>query len=210
MAVGANRVLRGAEQAAVVVGDVVGGAEDSDFGGQFGVGGQDWLGPDGGGGRCPVVDDGVADLVGQLGDQFGAGAQVGAPLRVVGEQGRGGRQPAQRPDPAGVCAGGVDAPVDDGGGVVGAEQLVLGGGGGQRGERVVAVCGDDGQVLAQHRPGLGAGQAGVELVGGDVQLGQRGGGGELVGGFAEGVVVHGGGRTEAGEGVGGFAGCGGG
>ena len=67
--------------------------------------------------------------------------------------------------------------------------------------------GDDGQVLAQHRPGLGAGQAGVELVGGDVQLGQRGGGGDLVGGFAEGVVVHGGGGAEAGEGVGGIAGC---
>ena len=127
--VGAHGVLRGAEQAGVVVGDVVGGAEDGDFGGQLGVGGQDWLGPDGGGGRCPVVDDGVADLVGQLGDQIGAGGQVGAPLRVVGEQGRGGRQPAQRPDPAGVRAGGVDAPVDDGGGVVGAEQLVLGGGG---------------------------------------------------------------------------------
>ena len=31
-----------------------------------------------------------------------------------------------------------------------------------------------------------------------------------MGGFAEGVVVHGGGRTEAGEGVGGVAGCGGG
>ena len=114
------------------------------------------------------------------------------------------------PIPAGVRAGGVDAPVDDGGGVVGAEQLVLGGGVGQCGERVVAVCGDDGQVLAQHRPGLGAGQAGVELIGGDVQLGQRGRGGDLVGGFAEGVVVHGGGRTEAGEGVCGVAGCGGG
>ena len=160
MAAGAHGVLRWAEQAGVVGGDVVGGAEDRDFGGEFGVGGQDWFGPDGGGGRCPVVGDGVADLVGQVGDQFGAGAQVGAPLRVVGEQGRGGGQPAQRPDPGGVCAGGVDAPVEDGGGVVGAEQLVLGGGVGERGERVVAVGGDDGQVLhstgqawARVRPG---------------------------------------------------------
>ena len=52
--VGAHGVLLGAEQAGVVGGDVVGGAEDSDFGGQLGVGGQDWLGPDGGVRRRPV------------------------------------------------------------------------------------------------------------------------------------------------------------
>ena len=122
-----------------------------------------------------LADDGVADLVGQLGDQIRAGTQVGAPLRVVGQQRRGRRQPTQRPHPVGggparVGAGGVDAPVDLGGGVVGAEQLVLGGGVGQCGEWVMAVCGDDGQVLAQHRPGLGTGHAGVKLIGRDVQL----------------------------------------
>ena len=42
-------------------------------------------------------------------------------------------------------------------------------------ERVMSAGGDDRQVLAQHRPGLGAGQAGVELIGGDVQLRQGGG-----------------------------------
>ena len=61
------------------------------------------------------------------------------------------------PIPVECRAGGVDAPVDDGGGIVGAEQFVLGGGVSELGEWVASGGGDERQVLAQDGPCLGAG-----------------------------------------------------
>ena len=118
-------------------------------------------------GRWPVPGaGGVADLVGQLGDQFAALAQVGAPLRVVAQAVGDGGQPAQRSGLSGGLRVGSDAPVDDGGGVVGVDERVLGGGVVSAASGSCPAAAMQRQVLAQHGPGLGAGEAGVELVGG--------------------------------------------
>lgn len=122
---------------------------------------------------------------------------------------RGGGQPPQRPDPGRVSTGGIDAPVQNRSGIVSAKQLTDVGGLAQRGHRVTPIGGDESQVLAQHRPCLGAGQTRVELIGGEVQLRQQRRGRHVVGRPTQGVVIHRRGRTQPHERVTGLA-CGGG
>jgi hypothetical protein len=74
-------VLFGSGEAGVGGIDVVGGAEDCDFGHQRGPLIQQRPRPRGCAAVFPTVG-GVADLVGQFGDQLCALVQVGAPLRV--------------------------------------------------------------------------------------------------------------------------------
>ena len=144
---------------------------------------------------------GVADLVGELGDEVRAGAQVWAPLRVGVEDVGGVGQPAQRPSGACGAGWGGQAPVEHGGGVVGVAERGLGGVV-QRVEGVVSFYGQQGQVAAQHRPCSCVGDVCAECCGGGVDARHEGGAGVLFGGARQGVRVHGGGAVQAGEGVG--------
>src|SRR2546430_6465793 len=100
---------------------------------------------------------------------------------------------------------GVDAPVDDGGGVACVIEWAQADGVGQQRGGIVAAGGGQGEVFAQHRPRVGAGNAGGQ---GFADVGQVR---ELCcaepgfGCGAQGVVVHVGGRGDAGEGVAGVA-----
>ena len=95
-----------------------------------------------------------ADVLGQALDQLFAAGQIGAPLRIVGQCLRHGGQPAQDPDAGRVGSGGVDAVIEHCGGVGGVVDAALGQRVGQQLAGVGATEGQDGEVAAQHRPGL--------------------------------------------------------
>jgi Integrase core domain len=113
--------------------------------------------PGGCGGSVPGAGGG-SDLIGEFRDEFGALLQVGRPGRVGGEHVGDGGQPAQR---SAVCrvgaAGGREAAVQDGGGVVGVAERGVGGLVQGR-DGVVSFDGQQGEVAAQHGPGLGVGE----------------------------------------------------
>ena len=101
---------------------------------------------------------GGADVVGEFADEFGALLQVARPGRVGGEHVGDGGQPAQRSQVCcGVAGGGRQAPVQDGGGVVGVAERGVGGLVQGR-DGVVSFDGQQGEVAAQHGPGLGVGE----------------------------------------------------
>ena len=71
-----------------------------------------------------------------------------------------------------VAGGGRQAPVQDGGGVVGVAER--GGGGLVQGrDGVVSFDGQQGEVAAQHGPGLGVGEVVAQLGGGGVDAGHE-------------------------------------
>lgn len=130
---GGHRVLRGAGEAGVGGLDSGGGPEHRDLGGQggVGVGGDQWPRPGRGGLRGPGAGV-LADLVGQVGDKLFTAAKVVTPVRVFGQSGGDGGQPAQRPAVAAVAAGEVDAVVQDRGRVGGIVEAAAGVRGGEQ------------------------------------------------------------------------------
>ena len=98
------------------------------------------FGPCGCGGRCPGACGG-ANVVGQFGDEVGATMQVLTPLRILAELVGYGGQPAQRADAGRMAAGGVDAPIEHGGGVAGVVEPAFGDGLGEGLGRVVSCAG---------------------------------------------------------------------
>jgi hypothetical protein len=110
-------------------------------------------------------------LVAQVGDVDRPVVQVPAPFWVAGEGGGDGGQPGQRPGTRGL-PGGVQAPVEDRGHVAGGAQLPAAGGGGEQVGGLVSVQGEQRQVRAQRRVGLGAGDPGDAGLGGGVDTGE--------------------------------------
>ena len=139
-----------------------------------------------------------------------APGQVVAPLGIVGKSCRDGGQPAQHPDSGGVGSGGVDAVVQDGGGVGGVIDAALG----QRvDQQLVGVCAaqrQDGEVAAQHRPGFARAQRWDHLIGDGVESVPGPDAQAVLGRRAQRVVVHVCCGRQSRGGVGGLAGCGGG
>ncbi len=155
-----------AGRAGVVLGDGVGGAEDGDVPAQLPVLlGQQQASP-AGGGRDRVRLRGLADVTDRRGDLGGAGGEVGPPVRVVGEALRDPGEPGQWAGGVAAGVGGVEAPVEDGGDVGCGVDLAAAQRGGERGDGVLAVGGEQGEVAAEGGPGGAVSDAGDDLVDG--------------------------------------------
>ncbi|SIC59174.1 Uncharacterised protein [Mycobacteroides abscessus subsp. abscessus] len=120
-------VLVGTGEALIGVVDAARGAEDGDAGGEHGVGGMQCLRPTGRGVRGPGECGGVY-LLGEVPDPREARVQVDRGVGMLLQLGGDGGEPGERPLRAGAL---LDAPVQDGGRIVGGVELAPGDRGGQ-------------------------------------------------------------------------------
>ena len=105
-------------------------------------------------------------------------------------------EPRQRTWAGVAVAGVVEPPVQDGGPVVGGVEFAAAGGCRELGDRVGAVRGEQQQMGAEGGPGRLVGEAGHNLLGGDVQRLHDFASCQVFGGHMEGVDVPGGGVCE--------------
>ena len=185
------------------------GTEHGDFGRQRGIHGDQGPRPRGSGAVGPGPCT-LANLVCQALDQLLTPNQIGAPGRVIGQCLRDGGKPAQHTDARGVRTGGIDAVIEDRGRVGGVVDAALGQRLGQQRAGIGTAERQDGQVAAQHRPGLALAETGDHLVGDGVQPVARTGAQLAFRGHAEGVVEHVGRGLQSRRGIFGAAGFGGG
>ncbi len=129
------------------------------------------------------------DLVDEGGDVLGARGQIAAPVGVVGEGGRDGGQPGQRPGGCVRATGRVQAPVEHGGNVEGVTKAAGLDRGAEHDGGVVAVDGEQGKVRAQGGVGGLLAQAEQPPLGSGVDAGEGLRAQVLFGGGGQSVVV---------------------
>lgn len=116
---------------------------------------------------------------------MGSCLEVGAPFGMLGQGWRDGWQPGYRAN----GFAGVEAPVEDGGAIVGGGESSVGCGVGEQVERVVAVEGTEGEVAPQGGVGGFGGESGPERFDLLTEPGKRVGAEDVFGGVPERVAV---------------------